>query len=154
MNQLQKLLALTSHQWYLLISAMIWLPYIRLSLNIFGFKKTYNKILDPYVTRNICVNPDQQQLNEAKTVSRMIDIATFHGIYRANCLPRSLLLMKELNKRNIPCQLMIGTNEQGDFEIKGFGAHAWIVSGSNVLNDHSDISTRFRAFPLPQGLLD
>jgi len=153
MNQFQKLLALTPYQWYLLISAMILLPCIRLSLNISGFKKTYNRIIKPYLTDCTPTDPDTQQIHQAKIVARMIDIAAFHGIYRANCLPRSLLLMKTLKKRNIPCQLIIGAHDQASLNMNDFEAHAWVESGGNVLNDQSDISTRFKVFPLPKGLL-
>ena len=153
MNRFQKLLALTPYQWYLLISAMILLPIVRLSLNLFGFKKTYNRILNSYINDQSQADLDSSQLHEAQTVARMIDIASAHGLYQANCLTRSLLLMLALKKRNIPCRLMIGANEQKNIKKNDFEAHAWIESGGNVLNDQSNISTRFKVFPLPDGLL-
>ena len=153
MNRFQKLLALSPYQWYLLASAMILLPAIRLSLNFFGFKKNYNRIINSYISNQSQADLDSAKLLEAKTVARVIDIAAAHGLYRANCLTRSLLLMLTLKKRNIPCQLMIGANERRNIEKADFGAHAWVESGGFVLNDHSDVSTRFKAFPLPTGLL-
>lgn len=152
MNRLQKLLALSPYQWYLLISAMILLPSIRLSIKFSGFKKTYNRVVaSPVNIQTIELN--KAQIDEAQQITRMIDIAAAHGLYRANCLTRSLLLLRMLKKRNIPCQLMIGTNEGGNSDKNNFGAHAWIESEGKVLNDQSDISTRFKAFPLPKGLL-
>ena len=153
MNRFQKLLALSPYQWYLLVSAMILLPAIRLSLNLFGFKKTYNRIINSYISNQSQADVDSSQLLEAKRVARMIDIAAAHGLYRANCLTRSLLLMLALNKRKIPCRLMIGANERRNIEKKDFGAHAWVESSGNVLNDLDNVSTRFKAFPLPKGLL-
>jgi len=153
MNRLHKLYALSCYQWYLMISAMILLPAIRLSLNLFGFKKTYNRILNSYISNQSIDELDDKQLLKAQTIARMIDIAAAHGLYRANCLSRSLLLMLALKKRNIPCRLMIGANEQQNIEGNDFSAHAWVESGGNVLNDQSDVSQRFKAFPLHNGIL-
>lgn len=153
MNRFQKLFSLPVYQWYLLISAMILLPAIRLSLNLFGFKKTYNGIFSSHLNIQSQIGIDDSQLLEAKKVARMIDIAATHGFYQANCLPRSLLLVLALKKRNIPCQLMIGTNERMNIKENDFNAHAWVVSGKNVLNDQNDVSQRFKAFPLHNGLL-
>ena len=153
MNRLQKLFALTPNQWYLLISALILLPIIRLSLYLFGFKKTYNKILIFCINDQFRTDFDSAQFLEAQTVARMIDIAAAHGLHQANCLTRSLLLILVLKKQNIPCQLMIGAYEQKNIDKNDFEAHAWVESGGNVLNDQSNISTRFKAFPLPDGLL-
>ena len=148
MNRFQKLLALTPYQWYLLISAMILLPVIRLSLNSFGFKKTYNMILNSYINYHPQTDINSTQLYDAQTVARMIDIAANHIPYQANCLTRSLLLILALKKRNIPCQLMIGAKEQKNIKKINFGAHAWVESGGNVLNDQNDISMHFKKFPL------
>jgi len=153
MSRINKLLALSPYEWYLMISAITLLPAIRLSLNLFGFKKTYNRIIRSSIHNPPLTDIDHTQLFEAQTVSRMIDIAAAHGLYRANCLSRSLLLMLVLKKRNIPCQLMIGANARRNIEKNDFGAHAWVESGKVVLNDQSDISQRFKAFPLHNGLL-
>ena len=153
MSRIKKLLALSPYQWYLMISAMILLPAVRLSLDLFGFKKTYNRIIRSSIHIPPLTDIDHTQLLEAQTVSRMIDIASAHGLYRANCLSRSLLLILVLKKRNIPCQLMIGANAQRNIEKNEFGAHAWVESGRVVLNDQNDVSQRFKAFPLHNGLL-
>jgi len=116
-------------------------------------KKTYNRILNSYISNQSLAELDDKPLLEAQTVARMIDIAAAHGIYRANCLTRSLLLMLALKKRNIPCRLMIGANEQKNIEGNDFSAHAWVESGGKVLNDKSDVSQRFKAFPLHKGIL-
>lgn len=153
MNRFQKLFSLTSYQWRLLTSAMILLPIIRLSLNLFGFKKIYNRILNSYRSNQSQAGLDDKQLLEAQTIARMVNIAATHSIYRANCLTRSLLLMLALKKRKISCQLMIGTSERRNIEDNGFGAHAWVESGGQVLNDRNDIASHFKAFQLPAGLL-
>lgn len=153
MNRFQKNFSLTSYQWRLLTSAMILLPIIRLSLNLFGFKKIYNRILNSYISNKSHTAVDDKQFLEAQTVARMVDIAAMHSIYRANCLTRSLLLILVLKKRTIPCQLMIGTSKRKNIEDNNFAAHAWVESGGQVLNDRSDIASRFNAFQLPAGLL-
>ena len=48
---------------------------------------------------------------------------------------------------------MIGANAQRNIEKNDIGAHAWVESSGNVLNDQSDVSQRFKAFPLQNGLL-
>ena len=153
MNRLQKLLALSPNQWYLLISAMVQLPSIRLSLNFSGFKKSYNRIVGPYLHLQTPAELDDTQMLEARNIARMIDISAAHGFYRANCLTRSLLLLRTLKKRSIPCQLVIGVKNRESININNIEAHAWVESGGKVLNDQSDVSTRFKVFQLPNGLL-
>lgn len=149
MNQFQKLLALTPYQGYLLISAMIMLPSIRLSLKVSGFNKTYQRIISQTLEAQIPKELSNLYIKQAKDISRIIDIASTHGFYQANCLTRSLLLLSILKKQNIACQLMIGVNQQSTNSINDFSAHAWVESEGEVLNDRSNICTSFKAFPPP-----
>jgi len=96
-------------------------------------------------------------LSEARAIARIINIAGNRSIFKANCLAKSLYLLRELRKRQIPCQLKIGTTidiGKTDGLIKNRSiAHAWVESEGLVLNDAADVGTRFNAFTLPEGNL-
>jgi len=147
-KKIDDLLALSAYQWYLLIAALLLLPLIGLSLRLFGFKKTYNHAIPQDKKSTIQSNPSDAKLQKAQVIARMIDIAAAHGFYKANCLSRSLLLLRALKKRDIPCQLMIGVNNDGNISKIDLSAHAWVESRNVVLNDKADVALRFKAFPL------
>lgn len=148
MKQFKKFLALSLYQWRLIGSAMILLPVIKLFINLFGFKKIYNWILNSSLNNHLQIETDISQVPEAQKIARMINIASTYGFYRANCLTKSLFLILILKKRNIPCQLVLGVKNQKNIEKNDFGAHAWVESLGKVVNDRSNISEQFKAFPL------
>ncbi len=62
--------------------------------------------------------------------------------YKGNCLSRSLALSWLLRRQGIESDLRIGVrNHEGEFQ-----AHAWVECQSQVLNDASDVASRYRPF--------
>jgi hypothetical protein len=81
-------------------------------------------------------------LQTAKLVASVVNSAAKHGIYRANCLERSLTLWWLLRRRGINTALRIGVRK---YDSK-FEAHAWIEYQNDVLNDSNDVSEQYSAF--------
>jgi hypothetical protein len=92
--------------------------------------------------------PDRDEgamIREARAVARMVEAAARHGLYRATCLPRSLILWSLLRRRGIAGDLCIGVRkDRGRLE-----AHAWVELRGAVLNDRDDVCNRFAAFDRP-----
>ena len=62
---------------------------------------------------------------------RCFQIAAGHHLYRPTCLPRSIALHRFLNRHGHPAAFQIGVRKEG----KGLKAHAWVETGSQVVDD-------------------
>ena len=78
----------------------------------------------------------------ARAAARMVKMAIKHGIYRATCLPESLVLWSLLTRRGLPADLRIGTSIDSN-QLK---AHAWVEIQGIVINDADDVHARFASF--------
>ena len=137
LKQLQKL---TVSEWQVMLTAMLVLPLIALSLKTKGVKWTRH-FLARHGRASLSI-PEERQLEVAQSVARMVSIAANHGIYRTNCLKKSLATWWLLARRGIQSELKIGVNkDEGEFS-----AHAWVEYQGNVLVDTADVGKRFSAF--------
>ena len=126
------------YQRYLLLQALILLPLIHLSLNLWGFKRTYS-ILGNIGNREwgiaesaVLGSPQVEQLskrgNRENSISEQIlttasMVKTAAKYYKwATCLRKSLALWFLLRRQGISTELQIGTR----FEKEEFQAHAWV----------------------------
>jgi hypothetical protein len=95
--------------------------------------RPYGRLVGPAcgaVTR-----PDEHTARRARRVANAISLASRHGVFRPNCLVRSLALSRLLESEQIPgWHVRIGVREStGHFE-----AHAWVELGTEVLADSSE----------------
>ena len=146
MGRLEQLRSLSGDERWHLARALFWLPATRVLLRFIGFRRTLrfyqqNNVLAAQYTH---ANHD---LDTATMAARIISIAANHGLYRARCLPKSLVLVKFLQARDIPCNLKLGTRRQGE----EFGAHAWVECGGVAINEDTDVESRYAAFATPSG---
>jgi hypothetical protein len=120
------------------------LPATALALHLIGLRRL-QALLDRFSTPNEPNDfpiQDGDALREGKEIARIVNAAARHGPYRANCLPRSLVVWCLLRRRSIVCDLRIGVRkEDGRFE-----AHAWIEHKGAVVNDWGDVGQRFVSF--------
>ena len=112
------------YQRYLLLKALILLPLIHLSLNVWGFKRTYSILGNIGNIGNgewgIVKNENSISSQILTTVS-MVKIAAKYYKW-ATCLRKSLALWFLLQRQGITTELQIGTR----FEKEEFQAHAWV----------------------------
>ena len=135
-RRLGQLMALSLHEWRLLLASMLLLP-------LSGFKST-QKIMSRFlpVVRGKDVS-EGHTFAGAGVIARMVSVAARHGIYRANCLKQSLVLWWLLGRRGIPSEIKIGVNKEGAGPLN---AHAWVECDGQALNDSEDGRQRFSAF--------
>ncbi len=144
MGRLEQLRSLSGDERWHLASALFWLPATRVLLRLIGFRRT----LGFYQQHNVLAaedSPANHDLDIATMAARMISIAANHGLYRAHCLPKALVLIKFLQARDIPCNLKIGTRRQGE----EFGAHAWVECAGVAINEDTDVESRYAVFNAP-----
>ena len=142
-RRLEQLKALSLEEWRLLISSMVLLPLVALSLRMRGFKQTQNSM-----QRFIPEEPNLAHLNEAemkraRVIARIVAVAAGHGVYRANCLRKSLVLWWMLARKGIKSKIVFGVQKQS---VDNFSAHAWVECGGLNLSDSDEIQQKFGSF--------
>lgn len=128
-------------QW-LLLQALLLLPLAALALQLFGFRRLYTALTNLAPKHSTPTQDQVKTLTQADATARIVRVATWHGIYHANCLQQSVVLWWLLRCQGIASDLRIGVRKQA----RKFEAHAWVEYLSFALNDSSDIHQRFFAF--------
>jgi|SRR5688500_572407 hypothetical protein len=79
--------------------------------------------------------PDEPTRATARRLAHAVSLASRHGVFRPNCLVRSLALSRLLERDHVPgWHVRIGVRERtGRFE-----AHAWVELGAEVLADSAE----------------
>jgi len=79
--------------------------------------------------------PDERACVTARRLAHAVSLASRRGVFRPNCLVRSLALSRMLEREQVPgWHVRIGVRERtGRFE-----AHAWVELGAEVLADSSE----------------
>ena len=147
MRALNQLKALSVGEWQVLLTSLLLLPSIALALRFKGFKWT-REFLQKRISKTAGSPPDgetsnlQNTLSTAQSVARMVSAAANHGLYRANCLKRSLATWWLLQRRGIRAELNIGVNKDDGH----FSAHAWVEYMGRTLVEADDVTERFSTF--------
>lgn len=145
--RLSKLKALSVGEWQILLTSLLLLPCIALALRFKGFKWTRDFLQKriPKATNSLPdddVSNFQNTLSTAQSVARMVSAAANHGLYRPNCLKRSLATWWLLQRRGVRAELNIGVNKDGG----DFSAHAWVEYMDKTLVEADDVRKRFSTF--------
>ncbi|MFC1688477.1 lasso peptide biosynthesis B2 protein [Pseudomonadota bacterium] len=124
-------------EWRIIMAASLLLPVCALCLRLWGLKRTQEMLCsDPTRPSDL---PPEEAMAQALQIARAVDLTAMYGLYRANCLKRSLVLCRFLRGRCINCDLRIGA----DLSRGELFAHAWVEHAGIVLNDSPDVSERF-----------
>ena len=128
-------------KWLLIQSAAL-LPWVALGLRLFGFNRIQAILASfaPPMAHQERVS--EQQIAQAYRSAFLVEKTTRHGLIRANCLQRSLLLWFLLLRRGIYPDLRIGCKLTSKFE-----AHAWLELDGHIINDSVDVLETYAVFP-------
>jgi hypothetical protein len=150
------------HERYLLLQALILLPLIHLSLNVWGFKRTYSILgnrewgIGNSGNCGLGVSPSRANFQEREwgmgngensiseqilTTASMVKIAAKYYKW-ATCLRKSLALWFLLRRQGILTELQIGTR----FHEAEFQAHAWVEYQGYVVGDRQMVKQHFVSF--------
>ena len=119
------------------------LPLIALGLRVVGFERLFGQ-LERWSGQPAPAALESDATRAWRT-RQLVDAAPRHGLYRGNCLSRSLTLWWLLRRQRIGSELRIGVR-RGD---RGIAAHARVESAGRVLNDTPDVATRHVSFDQP-----
>jgi hypothetical protein len=128
---------LTTRERLILLQALALLPVAGILLHFFRYQTLYAKL--QRLTPLRAQGPMPIDLDQARRLGQLVNIAAWRGLYDATCLRRSLLLWWMLRRRGIDSTLRIGVRmEDGEFM-----SHAWVEWQDTVLNDAPDVGQRF-----------
>ncbi len=123
----------------LLVMSLV-LPLIAGAVRCMGFQRVFSAM-------GRCVNPKQklpenQHAEFADFVRKWQRYVKRFGVYRGNCLSRSLVIWWLLCRTGVKCELIIGSR----FKNGGFQAHAWIERQGIPLNETPEVRKRYTVF--------
>lgn len=132
-----QLAALTPAERGWLLRAAILLPLVALGRRALRFRRLQSLVARALPLRKCPHSPPDPRV--AEPIARAVSIAARHGLVRANCLERSLVLWGLLRRAGLAATLQLGARRvDGRFE-----AHAWVDLDGTVLNDADDVAGRF-----------
>lgn len=122
MTKLIKIFDLRTGDVYILIQAALLMPLISCSIRLFGLKKSryWLGYLAQRSNRDSTSYLDTLALGQ--NIARLVAIASYKGLIRANCLQRSLCVWFLLLHRGIDSDIRIGVRKAG----QALAAHAWV----------------------------
>ncbi len=124
----------------LFLQALVLLPFVALSLQLWGLKRTQAALMR--LPQPDLSAPSKTQVPLILTTVKMVQIATRYSRRWTTCLKKSLVLWYLLRCQGIDAQLQIGVRlEQGQFQ-----AHAWVEYQGYVVGDRQDVRQHYTAF--------
>jgi hypothetical protein len=141
-HRLKKLRQLSPSDRRVLIEALVWLPATGAALRVLGYHRVHAFLTRLPLSAASDNSVSDSAVRKARAAARMVKAAIGHGLYRATCLPESLVLWSLLSRRGLPVELHIGTR----MDCKQLKAHAWVEIQGTVINDADDVHKRYASF--------
>jgi hypothetical protein len=144
MNKLKKLRSLSGKQRTTLARALLMIPLVSIALRLSDLRRT-QRLLARRPPRATVGRTTEEALQEALVTARLVEVAARRGIWRANCLQRSLVLWALLRRSGIETDLRIGVGKEGS----SIRFHAWLEHRGRVVNDRLDVADIYTPFETP-----
>ena len=141
-TRLHKLRRLSPNERRLLLRAFLLLPLIHFALLLLGYsrlRRVMEKLI-PYKSTDIPLS-DAEILKRARKNARIVSIAAQHGLYKATCLRRSLLVWWFLRREGVQGRICFGVR----MCARKLEAHAWVEYKGMVVNDSLKVHDRYTA---------
>jgi len=141
-NKLNKFKQLSKAERWLLFQAVLLLPVIHRALTLLGYyrlRRVLEKLI-PLKTITVPVN-ETTILQWARGMARIVSIAAGHGLYKATCLRRSLLLWWFLRGVGIQSEICFGVR----MNAQQLEAHAWVEYQGMIVNDSPKVRDQYAA---------
>jgi len=129
-------------------AALLVLPGMALALRRYGLRRVQSRLQRTFRI-GVPTRSEATKLEVARRTAWVIDVAAKRGLWRANCLQRSVTLWWFLGRRGITSELRIGVRRRRSEDASGRSGldfHAWVERDGTVLNDAPDIRERFATF--------
>lgn len=84
--------------------------------------------------------PESLTLQRAQRIARIVSIASEHGLYKAGCLRKSLLIWWLLRRGGVLSEICFGVRVCN----QKLEAHAWVEYHEMVVNDSVNVRERYQ----------
>jgi hypothetical protein len=112
---------------------------IVIALWLFGWRRVSQRILTASMKKWLVWFPLLRRKFSIESLTPLVDMAS--GVFPRNrCLVRSLMLLWLLRANGLPAELLLGVRKRAG----AFEAHAWTVSGGEVLGERPEAVAEFR----------
>lgn len=140
-SQLDKLRKLSLEERELLFQSVLLLPLIHLALLSLGYYRL-RRLMERRDPPDLvgASTSEREILHRARETARIVSIAAQHGLYKATCLRRSLLLWWLLRRERIASEIRFGVRKWDD----KLEAHAWVEYKGVVVNDSSAVRENYQ----------
>ena len=148
MRLLNKFLSLSPGDYYVLLWATVMLPAVGWRLRYQGYKRVLSWA---HGSSNHHPAAISGTTDRPVHLGKMINFVASKGLYRANCLCRSLVLLRLMRREGLTGDLKIGVpkdREAGSLSV--LEAHAWVEYQGVVVNDHADVTSNHAKFDYNQ----
>ena len=142
MSNLSKIGGLSRNDRRVLFQSVLLLPVIHIALLLLGYYRLRGAMekLIPLKPSDAPVS-EPEILQRAGEIARMVSIAAQHGLYKASCLRRSLLLWWFLRREGIQSEICFGVRMFN----RTLEAHAWVEYRGIVVNDSAKVHENYQA---------
>ncbi len=145
----RKLWSLSPTDRFMLVRMTVMLPLIALALRLCGFRRVIASISK--FSRKTNRRPVVDEAAQVQRIKNCCRYVKCNGIYRGNCLSRSLMIWWLLRRQGIECDLRIGTR----FVEGAFQAHAWVEHQGRPVNAGPRVRGKYSTFDhafMPHGI--
>lgn len=125
----------------ILLVASALLPIIAVMIRFVGFRHTFSVIRKFADAGSSAFETDEQSRSLIR-IRKVVRIIKLKGLFRGNCLSRSLMLWVFLRRRQIPCKLIFGTRIRDGV----FQAHAWVEKDFKPINAGPNVRKNYHVF--------
>ena len=144
-SKLRQLKALSAWQWSVLLRSPFIYPFVYVRLRQGGFKQALLWV-HPDAAKSSGLPPGEE-LQLARETSYALSVGLKYGVWKPNCVTRSVALAWFLSRKAISCDIRIGVPGALNADnAADFTAHAWVETQGMVLNDSQQISQKFQPF--------
>ena len=134
-DKLARLRELPCRQRALLPMCLAGIMATHLALTLFGYQRT-NRLIERFTHHDATRPATEAQMQNARDLARIIEIAGRHGPVQHSCLRRSLMLYGLLRRKCLRRTLELGLSTQPT--TTAFEAHAWVeLEGKRLLDSDS-----------------
>ena len=120
-----------------LLRALAWSAVVDVALRLAAYRqRTY---LAQPAPGTLGAVPTHAEVRRAREYAHWIEVAARHGVVRAHCLHRSIVLYHWLRREGLSCELQIGVLlDHGRLK-----AHAWVDMGGEPVADSPNAIAAF-----------
>ena len=140
-TRLNKFGQLSPWERWLFIRSILLLPILHTGLRVLGYSRLQALLVSVTPFKGDVATVSQTEIIEkARGIARIVSIAAQHGLYKATCLRRSLLVWWFLREQGIPGQVCFGVRVI-DSHLE---AHAWVEVQGMVINDTASVRDNYK----------